>query len=193
MIDASYAQVGKALGLPTQAYLGASDAKIVDAQAGLETGISALVGALAGINMLSGAGMLDFLACQSAEKLVVDAEAISMAQRLLKGMLVHTETLALELFSGIYFKGDFLKQKATRQLFAKEQSLPSAVIDRDSIRGWQQEGGLDTFARAKVRTQELLKAYQPPQMPADQRSELQNMMEGLARSAGMDRLTDFER
>ena len=69
MIDAAYAQVGKSLKIPTHTYLGASDAKLVDAQAGLESGMSMLLGALAGINMISGAGMLDFLACQSPEKL----------------------------------------------------------------------------------------------------------------------------
>ncbi|HEY5159120.1 MAG TPA: trimethylamine methyltransferase family protein, partial [Anaerolineales bacterium] len=132
MIDAAYAQVGKSLNLPTHTYLGASDAKIVDAQAGMESGISALVGALAGINMISGAGMLDFLACQSPEKLVVDAEGIAMAQRLLAGIEVRTETLATALFEGINFKGDFLKQKITRELFPREQNIPSAVIDRDS-------------------------------------------------------------
>ncbi|MCU0484197.1 MAG: trimethylamine methyltransferase family protein, partial [Chloroflexi bacterium] len=94
MIDASYAQVGKALGLPTHAYLASSDAKIVDAQAGLETMATAMVGALAGINMISGAGMLDVLLCQSAEKLVVDAEAIGMVRRLLRGVATPTETLA---------------------------------------------------------------------------------------------------
>jgi trimethylamine:corrinoid methyltransferase-like protein len=50
MITAGYAQIGKHLGLPTHAYLGASDAKIVDAQAGLESGVSAVLGALAGIH-----------------------------------------------------------------------------------------------------------------------------------------------
>jgi trimethylamine--corrinoid protein Co-methyltransferase len=165
MIDAAYAQVGKSLNLPTHAYLGASDAKVVDAQAGLESGVTALVGALAGINMISGAGMLDFLACQSPEKLVVDAEGIAMAQRLVAGIEVRTETLATALFEGINFKGDFLKQKATRELFPKEQYLPSSVIDRDSIRGWQASGSPDTFARAKVRTRELLAAYEQPPGP----------------------------
>ncbi len=112
--------------------------------------MTALIGALAGINMISGAGMLDFLACQSAEKLVVDAEAIAMVKRLLEGVQVHTETLATEMFEGINFKGDFLKQKVTRQLFQKEQYLPSPVIDRGSLRGWQEMGGTDTFARAKT-------------------------------------------
>jgi trimethylamine--corrinoid protein Co-methyltransferase len=188
MLDASYAQVGKSLGLPTHTYLGASDAKIVDAQAGLESGISALIGALAGINMISGAGMLDFLACQSPEKLVIDAEAIAMAKRLLEGMQVHTETLATELFLGIDFRGDFLKKKATRQLFQKEQYLPSPVIDRDSIRGWQQAGGLDAFARAKERVKQLLEAYQPPETSAQQARELHAMVAGLAKECGMDQL-----
>jgi len=192
MIDAAYAQVGKSLNLPTHAYLGASDAKIVDAQAGLESGVTALVGALAGINMISGAGMLDFLACQSPEKLVVDAEGIAMAQRLVAGIEVRTETLATALFEGINFKGDFLKQKTTRELFQKEQYLPSSVIDRDSIRGWQASGSPDTFARAKMRTRELLAAYEQPRYTPEQDRELRTMVENLARKAGMDALPRLE-
>jgi trimethylamine---corrinoid protein Co-methyltransferase len=191
MIDAAYAQVGKYLGFPTHTYLGASDAKIVDAQAGLESGVSAMIGALAGINMISGAGMLDFLACISPEKLVVDAEAVSMAKRMLAGVQVQTETLATAFFEGINFKADFLKQKATRQLFAKEQYLPSQVIDRGSIRAWQQSGSLDTFARAKARTEKLLSEYQRPAMPTEQERELRGMVEGLARQAGMDHLPEL--
>ena len=192
MIDAAYAQVGKSLGLPTHTYLGASDSKLVDAQAGLESGITALIGALAGINMISGAGMLDFLACQSPEKLVVDAEAIAMVQRLMAGVQVQTETLALAMFEGINFKGEFLKQRVTRELFAKEQYIPSKVIDRDSVRGWQQEGRLDTFARARARVQALLQEYQPPQLPAEPLEELKAMVEALARGAGLDGLPQIE-
>ena len=118
--------MGKSLNLPTHTYLCGSDSKVVDAQAGLESGMTALIGALAGINMISGAGMLDFLACQTAEKLVIDAEAIAMTHRLLEGMKMQTETLATALFEGIDFKGDFLKQKVTRDLFAQEQYLPAA-------------------------------------------------------------------
>lgn len=186
MIDAGYAQVGRSLGLPTHAYLGASDAKVVDAQAGLESGVTAVIGALAGIDMISGVGMLDFLACQSPEKLVVDAEAIAMAQRLLAGIEQRTETLALELFEGIAFKGEFLKQPVTRDLFPLEQHVPSKVIDRDSTRGWLQSGGLDTWARAKERTAALLEAYERPELdPADE-AELRGVVERAAKDAGID-------
>jgi len=188
MIDAAYAQVGKSLDLPTHCYLGASDAKIIDAQAGLESGVTAVIGALAGVNMISGAGMLDFLVCQSAEKLVVDAEAIAMAKRLLVGLEVRTETLATAFFEGINFKGDFLKQRVTRDLFSTEQHLPSAIIDRDSIRGWKQSGSLDTFERAKIRTEQLLKVYERPQIAVDKERDLTEIVAGLAAEAGMDLL-----
>jgi len=188
MIDASYAQVGKALGLPTHTYLCASDAKLVDAQAGLESGVTAMLGALAGINMISGAGMLDFLACFSPEKLVMDAEAIAMAQRVLRGVETPTETLATAMFAGINFKGEFLKQKATRQLFAKEQYLPSPVIDRTSVRAWHEAGQQDAFTRACIRSRELLAAYQPPQMAHEKKAALQDLVATLARGVGMEQL-----
>ena len=192
MIDAAYAQVGKSLGLPTHTYLGASDAKLIDAQAGMESGISTVLGALAGINMISGAGMLDFLACQSAEKLVIDAEAIAMAQRLVAGVQVRTGTLALEMFAGFNFQADFLKQKLTRQLFSVEQHLPSPVIDRGSARAWNEAGRPDALARARARTADLLGSYRRAPATPEQERELQGMVIQLARRAGMDRLPSID-
>ncbi len=192
MIDAAYAQVGKSLGLPTHAYLGASDAKTVDAQAGMESGVTAVIGALAGINMISGAGMLDFLACQSPEKLVMDAEAIAMAKHLLNGLQVRTGTLATAMFAGIDFKADFLKQKITRELFRQEQYLPSMVIERGSIRAWQEAGKMDAFARARTRVIELLSTYQRPAISSARENELRAMLKHTAHEAGMDMLPALE-
>jgi trimethylamine---corrinoid protein Co-methyltransferase len=188
MIDASYAQIGKFIGIPTHTYLCASDAKVVDAQAGLESGMSAIIGALAGINMISGAGMLDFLACFSLEKLVIDAEIVAMAKRLLAGVLTPTETLATAMFEGINWKGDFLKQKMTRELFSKEQYLPSNVLDRDSIRGWHQDGSQDALARAKTRVKHLLAQYEVPALEPEKVQELQKLVQLQARQAGLNEL-----
>jgi trimethylamine--corrinoid protein Co-methyltransferase len=188
MIDAAYAEVGKHLGLPTHTYLVASDSKLLDAQAGLESGMSALIGAMAGINMISGAGMLDFLACLSPEKLVLDAEAIGMVRRFLEGMKVHTETLALSMFEDFAFKGEFLRQKITRRLFREEQFLPSEVIDRGSIRAWDQEGRMDTMARAHARVEQLLRVYQPPDLAPARAKELVQLVRRLGAAAGMGRL-----
>jgi trimethylamine--corrinoid protein Co-methyltransferase len=188
MIDASYSQIGKYLGLPTHTYLCTSDAKVIDMQAGLESGMGALVGALAGVNMISGAGMLDFLACFSLEKLVIDAEIVGMAKRLLAGINTPTATLATAMFEGINFKGDFLKQKVTRDLFSKEQYLPSKVLDRDSIRGWHQDGNQDTLARAKSQVKQLLSQYEAPNLPQGHLQELYNMVKQQAQEAGLENL-----
>ncbi len=192
MLDAAYAQVGKYFGFPTHGYLGASDSKLVDYQAGMESSTTAMIGALAGINMISGAGMLDFLACLSPEKLVIDAEAIGMAKRMLQGMQVHTSPLAADMYDEINFKGDFLKQRLTRDLITKEQYLPSAVIDRGSIRSWQQEGSPDTLERSKSRLTEILAAYQQPSLPTDQVEELKSLVGRLASAAGLDKLPTLD-
>jgi trimethylamine--corrinoid protein Co-methyltransferase len=193
MIDCSYAQVGKYLGMPTHAYLGATESKLVDTQAGLESGMGALIGALSGINMISGSGMLDSLLCQSPEKLVIDAEGIAMAQRLLQGMKIHTETLATSFYEGVNFKGgDFLKQKITLKLFREEQHMPGAVIDRDSMRGWKESGSMDTFERAKVRVNQLLAAYTKPELDPAKVAELHAFVLDLAKQAGMDALPVHE-
>ncbi len=190
MIDCSYAQVAKSLNMPTHTYLGATDSKLVDAQAGLESGVSAMIGALSGINMISGSGMLDFLACHSPEKLVIDAEGVAMAKRMIEGIKLHTETLATGFYDNhIDFRGgDFLKQKITMQLFRKEQYLPSAIIDRDSMRGWKESGGLDAFGRAKVRVEQLIASYTKPELDPVKVAELHAFVADRAKQAGMDSL-----
>ncbi len=85
MIDGAYAEIGKHLGLPTQAYMGLSDAKTVDFQAGMESAMGVTIAALSGINNVSGPGMLDFESCQSLEKLVLDHEICGSVLRLARG------------------------------------------------------------------------------------------------------------
>jgi trimethylamine--corrinoid protein Co-methyltransferase len=193
MIDSSYAQVGKSLGLPTHAYLGSTESKVLDMQAGLESGMGAMIGALSGINMISGSGMVDSLLCQSPEKLVIDAEGIAMAQRMLQGMKIHTETLATGFYEGVNFKGgDFLKQRITMQLFQKEQHMPGKVIDRDSMRGWKASGSMDTFERAKIRVKEILASYKRPELDPAKEAELHAYVLDLAKQAGIEHLPLLE-
>ncbi len=108
MLNLGCAQVGKFLGLPTHGYWSPAMAAAIDAQAGAESGVPPCSGALAGINMISGAGMIDFLACHSIEKLVIDAEAIASAQRLIAGVQARTGSLALESFDRAGRAGNFL-------------------------------------------------------------------------------------
>lgn len=183
MLDLGCAQVGKALDLPTHGYLVASDSRYIDAQAGMESGGSALLGALAGMNMISGAGMLDFLACHSIEKLVIDAEAISSAQRLIQGIEPRGKRLALDTFAQTGLHGDFLKLKETRLLFRSEQHFPSAVIDRRSS-----ATPSDILTRATERANELIESYQRPRIAVPVENALLAIASREAKACGFEHL-----
>jgi len=182
MLNMACAEVGKHLGLPTHGYLVATDSKLVDAQAGAESARSAVLGALSGINMISGAGMLESLACHSVEKLVIDAESIASAFRLLGGVEMRGKTLATAMFAQTGLSGEFLKLKETRALFRQEQHLPSPVIDR-TARG--SELPSDAFTRARARVDELVSMYQKPSLPEDVLRKFQSIVEREADRAGV--------
>ena len=188
MIDCAYAEIGKSLGLPTHAYLGLSDAKIVDAQAGLESAGGTILAALAGVNMVSGAGMMDFESCQSLEKLVIDAEIIGMAKRLLAGVERRDDPIALPLMRQLGHRADYLAQEHTLRWFQQETYIPSGIIDRGSLDAWRAAGALSTFERARLRVEDLLQTYQPPSLPQGLPAELRRIAATAARSFGMDEL-----
>lgn len=192
MIDCAYAQVGKYLNLPTHAYMGMSDAKIVDGQAGLESGIGTIMAALAGINMVSGAGMMDFESCFSLEKLVIDHEIIGMARRLVRGIECSEEPLATAIIQQVGHKGNFLATKHTRQWFQKELFMPSAVIDRDTRQTWEEKGARDVTWRAHERVEELIATYKPRQLAPEVIRELEAIALRAAKAAGLDKLPSLE-
>ncbi len=181
MLNLGCAQVGKHLGLPTHGYLVASDAKLLDAQAGAESATSAALAALAGINMISGAGMLESLACHSAEKLVLDAELIASARRLIRGIETPTSTLATEAFAMVG-KDGFMAARQTRALFRSEHHLPSAVIDRDN---YQEETLTDAFTRAHQLIPRLISAWKPPELGKSVMTGLAEVVERQARKFGV--------
>ncbi len=188
MIDCAYAQVGKYLNLPTHAYMGMSDAKVVDSQAGLESGIGTIMAALAGVNMVSGAGMMDFESCFSLEKLVIDHEIIGMARRLVRGIECSEEPLATTLIRQVGHKGNFLVTRHTRQWFQKELFMPSAVIDRDTRQTWEEKGAKDATQRAHERVEELIATYKPRELPPEVSRELEKIALRAAKAAGLNKL-----
>lgn len=188
LVSCAYAQVGRYLGLPTHGYLGLTDAKVVDAQAGIESGIGAVVAARAGINVVSGAGMLEFESCQSLEKLVIDDEICGMALRLARGIQLRGEPLAEDLFGAPAEGPHFLTSPTTLRWLREEISFPGAIIDRQPRESWEQKGRVGIVQRARQRAAELLARHQPKPLPADLRASLVEIMDRDARRHGLDRL-----
>jgi trimethylamine--corrinoid protein Co-methyltransferase len=188
LIDCAYTQVGKALRLPTHAYLGMSDAKIIDAQCGLESAGGTLLAALAGVNMVSGAGMLDFESCQSYEKLVLDAEIIGMAKRLIGGIEFRDEPIALNLMRKLGHRAEYLSEPHTLKWFSKELYIPSEVIDRGSLDAWKRKGVKSAFQRASERIEQLAARYEQPPFSSEICAEIRDITRTAARKFGMEQL-----
>jgi trimethylamine---corrinoid protein Co-methyltransferase len=193
LIDCAYTQVGKALRLPTHTYLGMSDAKIIDAQCGLESAGGTLMAALAGVNMISGAGMLDFESCQSLEKLVIDAEIIGMAKRLVGGIEAREEPIALTLMRKLGHRADYLAETHTLKWFSKELYLPSDVIDRGSLDAWKRKGSKTAFQRAAERAERLVGTYQQSALSSEICAELRSITRAAAHKFGMEHLPPLAR
>jgi trimethylamine--corrinoid protein Co-methyltransferase len=188
MIDCAYNEIGKHLGLPTQAYIALSDAKLLDAQAGLESAMGATLAVLAGINSISGPGMLDFESCFSLEKLVLDNEICGMTLRMAKGIEPKEDFPATPRFEELLKEQHLLISKHTRRYLREEHYFPGEVIDRANRSRWHEEGSLTLGERAHREVDKHLAAYEPTGLPEDVKRALSELMEKEARRYGMDTL-----
>ncbi len=190
MIDCAYNEIGKYLGLPTQAYISLSDAKLLDAQAGLESSMGATLATLSGINSVSGPGMLDFENCISLEKLVVDNEICGMALRLVEEIEPREDFPSIELFEELLAEKHLLIAGHTRKYLKKEHFFPGLVIDRTNRARWLEEGGLTLMQRAHNEVTRLVGEYEPSRLSEDIKRELIRLMEKEAKRYGADKLPD---
>jgi trimethylamine--corrinoid protein Co-methyltransferase len=190
MIDCAYSEIGKSLGMPTQGYISLSDAKRLDAQAGLESGIGACLAALAGINNISGPGMLDFESCQSLEKLVVDNEICGMTLRLARGIEPREDFPALSLFQELIREKHLIIAEHTRRHLHEEIRFPGPVIDRANRSRWLDEGGLTLGQRAAREVSRLVREARPSSLSEVVKRDVVGLMEHEAHQRGMDRLPE---
>ncbi len=185
MIDAAYAQIGKRLGLPTHAYMALSDAKVIDTQAGLETGLGAVLAALAGINVVSGPGMLDFESCQSLEKLVIDDEICAMIYRLLDGVAGREDILGADTLAQAGPDRPFLALPHTRKWYRAEHIFPR-LADRDTYEAWAAQGRKPMARRAAEDVERRLAGHVVPALDEALDRELRRIMESYAKAGGVE-------
>jgi trimethylamine--corrinoid protein Co-methyltransferase len=192
MLNCAHAEIGRRLGLPTQGYISPSDAKSLDAQAGLESAHGILLAALAGINSVSGPGMLDFESCQSLEKLVLDHEICTMARRVTCGIEEREGDFpVIPHIRALVEEGHSIIADHTRRWFRQEVHFPGPVIDRMTRARHIEEGNPSLGERAREQVESLLKS--PPNLlDAGRRRHLDEIITRAARAAGMDRLPAHE-
>jgi trimethylamine:corrinoid methyltransferase-like protein len=108
-------QMARHWGLPAGLGWGGTKAKLPDAQSAYENTLGLVLEFLSGADFLFGAGLLDSVQIMSLEELVIADEVFGMVTRLVRGVSVERETLAVDLIKKLGFRGDYLFEQHTRE------------------------------------------------------------------------------
>jgi len=149
-------------GLISSVPSGMTDSKTMDAQAGYEKGITTLAAVLAGGNMVSVyPGIVGSLIAQSFEGMMIDNDMMGMALRVVRGIEVTDETLALEdIERAVKGEGHFLGHPQTLALMQSEYLYPE-VGDRRSPNEWEASGSENIYEIAHEKVKDILSSHYP--------------------------------
>ncbi len=185
IVACASAEMGKFYGIPTHAYLGITDSMTVDAQGGYETAMGLILAAMAGINVISGPGMLASINCQSLEKLVLDNEICRAARRIVEGISLEDPSVIADLIGSVGPGGQFLNQSHTQKHVRKEHVMPSDVISRLSHDMWKQQGSKDSTTMAHEQVARMLEEHKVESLPEDDAAQLDSVFQEILKKHGI--------
>ena len=160
MLSAALAEIAHYYRLPMFSTAGCSDSKVMDQQAAIESALSCLMAALSGANLVHDVGFLENGLIGSYEMLVMTNEVIAMVKRIMRGIEVNEESLALDVINKVGPGGNFLLEEHTLHHFRKELWHPE-LMDRNNYEKWRQAGEKTLGQRATEKVRRVLAEYQP--------------------------------
>ncbi len=163
------------LNIPCFGFGGATDAKISDAQMGLESTFSLLHAGLSGTNVISGAGQMETGEYGSAFLLVMASEVMGMTRRIMKGVAMDEDRLARGVIDDVQPGGHYLGSPHTRYYFKKEQFWPK-LMNRARIDDWTAAGAKTLGQRTMEMTKSILAMAEPEALPAETVAALKDIV-----------------
>jgi trimethylamine--corrinoid protein Co-methyltransferase len=185
-LNVAYVAIAKSLDLPTQAYMALGDGKFLDAQAGGETFSSALLAAIAGVNSVSGPGMLDFVLTFSLPKLVFDNEVCGQALHFVRELKPVDDLPAGDLVAQLMQEDHLITSPHTLEHWPGELYLTDPVIDRENRETWEEKGSRQLHDRACEEVEKRLAAYTPIETDAATDTAMRDLVK-----AGLVEQTDL--
>ncbi len=149
--------------LPVWGVGGSTDAKIVDAQAGLEASMSIYSALQCRCTVVHDVGYIESGLTSSMEMLVMGDEIIRMARFVMDGIKVTDETLALDAIARVNPGSGFLADKHTLKHWRTAQWNPS-LLDRRQYEDWVSVGSKDLYTRLNERVREILAEHEVPEL-----------------------------
>jgi trimethylamine--corrinoid protein Co-methyltransferase len=179
LINVGIAQMAQYYNLPLYATGGQSDSKVVDAQAGYESACQAMILGLSGANWIhDAAGLLENCTTVSYEKTVIDNEILGNVLRVVRGVDVNPDTLAVDIIKEVGPAGNFLVHEHTAEHFRREFYIPT-VADRWNRDAWIKEGSRDAFARAHEMAKNILSNHRTLQVDPHIKAKIRETFPGI--------------
>ncbi len=181
LMAAAMAQMARFYSLPSYINVGLSDSKLPDVQSGLERGMTFLMGALAGGNLLGHMGIAGADQGASLLQLVIDDEMIAYTKRIMQGMSFAPEKLATDVIKEVGPGGNYLALEHTVQHFRQELWIPSLLWDRAGWDVWSQAGAPSMAQRARDRLEEILASHETQLMDEAMAREIDDIVAAAKR------------
>jgi trimethylamine--corrinoid protein Co-methyltransferase len=175
LYSAALSEIYQYLGLPFMGTAGASEAKVLDLQAAIESTLQVILSALSGATLVHDVGFLDCAGIGSLESVVMNDEIISMARRILRGIEVNDETLMLDLVDQVGPGGEFMSHKETARRCRAEIWNPR-LLDRQPWVNWELSGSQTMQVRVQTRLWEILATHNPPPLPEKAQEAIQSIL-----------------
>ncbi|MEL7563813.1 MAG: trimethylamine methyltransferase family protein [Dehalobacterium sp.] len=164
MISAAVAKLTQHYKIPNVVAGFWTDSKVTDMQSGHEKTLNSIIPALAGANMVFGTGGIEGGLTLSYGQLVADNEFAGMIKRVLRGIPVNEEHLALDLIHSVGPRGNFLAEEHTIKYMKECQSQPK-MLDRGNRSEWSGLGAKDMAARCDDEARRILEEHKPEPLP----------------------------
>jgi trimethylamine--corrinoid protein Co-methyltransferase len=172
MIAAAGSQIWKKYyRLPVDAGWAGGDSKITDEQVGYEKMMIWLLAGLGGADQVSGMSLIEAGLTASYAQIIIDDELIGMVNRIIKGITVDPDHLALDLIKKVGPGGLFTGERHTLK-YVREEHFQPKITDRRSRSVWEERGYKDIITRATEKAEEILKSHEPDPLSGDVRKEL---------------------
>jgi trimethylamine--corrinoid protein Co-methyltransferase len=185
LISAGFAQVCRHLGIPNSFSSTHTDSKIPTMQTGYEKAMGLTLAILSGSPLVQVPAILDDGATTSLQQLVIEAEMVGAARRLLQGISVCDETMAVDVIHEGAASGNLVAHDHTVAHLRSEFWRPDLLY-----RGTCEQ--LDLEARtveknAVERVRHLLATHSSTPLAADAEREIHRIVERAAKRAGVPR------
>jgi trimethylamine--corrinoid protein Co-methyltransferase len=177
IMGAAGAQIARYLKIPSSTFFPMTDSKIPDAQAAYEKHLQNLLCAMGGVNYIMPLGGLENEGAFSAAQIIIDDEVCSIIGKILEGISVDDERLAIELIKEVGpVPGNYLRQEHTRQHWQDEYLIPRVGV-REGYEDWVAGGKQSALDNASAIAREILDTHEPNPLPQDVDRELARILE----------------